>query len=76
MTVMLLAAAINPAFLEMQKLCCIWGEICSQINPCSVVSCSESCQNAVTLVFKGYKLGRDVTGSPFLIVFQCWTISP
>lgn len=76
MTVMLLAAAINPAFLEMQKSGCIWGETRSQIHPCSVLSCSESCQNSTAIVCKGYKLGRDATGSSFPIAAQCWTASP
>lgn len=73
---MLLAAAINPAFLEMQKSGCIWGEMRSQTHPCSVLSCSESCQNSTAIVCKGYKLGRDATGSSFPIAAQCWTAPP
>lgn len=73
---MLLAAAINPAFLEMQKSCCIWGETRGRINSCSVIGYCESCQSTIALVCKGYKLGRGVTGSPFSIAFQCWTTSP
>lgn len=37
----------------------------SQINPCVVVSFSESCHNMIALVCKGYKLGVMWLGAPF-----------
>lgn len=37
----------------------------SQINPCVVVSFSESCHNTIALVCKGYKLGVMWLGAPF-----------
>lgn len=72
---MLQAAAVNPAFLERQKSGWIWGKM--QSDPSlSVLCCSESSQNSTAIVCKGYKLGRDVTGSSFPITSQCWTTSP